>query len=149
MDDQNIKDQKVDERDEKIKELEESWKRALADYKNLERRFNEEKEVLVAFSNLVLLERLVPILDNLESLVGHIKDAGLEITIKELKDLISDEGVEEISAVGKEFDPLVMEALEIVDGEENKVIEVVQKGYKMNDKVLRPARVKVGKLSKG
>src|SRR3989344_8337589 len=63
-----------DSKDVRIKELEESWKRALADYKNLERRFNEEKEMLVAFSNLVLLERLIPVLDNLENLCEHLSD---------------------------------------------------------------------------
>ncbi len=134
-----------DPKDVRIKELEESWKRALADYKNLERRFNEEKEVLVAFSNLVLLERLIPVLDNLESLVEHSKDKSAELIAKQLRDLISDEGVEEIVAMNKDFDPQSMEAVEIVEGEPNKVMEIVRKGYRLQNRVIRPVRVKVGK----
>ncbi|OGC50533.1 nucleotide exchange factor GrpE [candidate division WWE3 bacterium RIFCSPHIGHO2_01_FULL_40_23] len=141
--DQN--DQKQNEKDLKVKELEESWKRALADYKNLERRFNEEKEAVVAFSNFILLERLIPVLDNLENLCEHLSDQGLALITKQLSDIIKDEGAEEIEALGKDFDPSSMEASEIVEGEDNKVIEVVLKGYKIRDKVIRPARVKVGK----
>lgn len=147
MDDTNLQDieNTVDERDAKIVELTESWKRAIADYKNLERRCNEEKDAVVKFSNLVLLERLIPVLDNLENLMSHLNDKGLEITVKQLRDLIRDEGVEDINAVGETFDPMFMEATEIVEGEDGKVVEVVHKGYKLNDRVLRPARVKVGK----
>ena len=130
---------------DKIEELTNNWKRALADYKNLERRCNEEKEVLVRFANLVLLERLIPVLDNLESLKNHLEDKGLEMILLQFRTLLKDEGVEEISCEGAEFDPLLMEASEIVAGEENKVVEVVLKGYKLQDRVLRPARVKVGK----
>jgi len=134
-----------DAKDLKIEELEASWRRALADYKNLERRFNEEKEILGKFANFILLERLIPVFDNLESLCAHVPDKGLEMITTQLRDLIHDEGVEEIKAVGLDFDPETMEASEVVEGEDGKVIEVVNKGYTINGKTLRPARVKVGK----
>lgn len=117
----------------------------MADYKNLERRFNDEKEVLVKFSNFVLLERLIGVLDNLESVCGHLKDQGLEMTYREFKSILKDSGVDEVSALGETFDPEFMEAVEIVEGENEKVVKVIRKGYKMHGKVLRPARVAVGK----
>lgn len=129
----------------KIEELTNAWKRALADYKNLERRCGEERGAIIKFANFVLLERLVPVFDNLENLSTHINDKGLEIITKQLADILKDEGIEEIKAVGENFDPMFMEAIEAVEGEENKVVEVVLKGFKLQEKVLRPARVKVGK----
>lgn len=138
-------DQVLDDKDQKIQELEANWKRAVADYKNLERRCAEDKDAIVKFSNFVLLERLVPVLDNLETLKRHLDDKGLEIVLKQLSDLIKDAGVEEIACVGEEFDPYLMEASEVIEGADNKVMDVVVKGYKYYDKVLRPARVRVGK----
>lgn len=137
--------QSQDPKDQKIRDLESNWRRALADYKNLERRVNEERASVMAFSNLLLLERLIPVLDNLENLCAHLKDQGLDIITKELRNLIMDEGVEEIKALDASFDPTTMEASEVVEGEDGKVMEVVNKGYKLQDKVIRPARVKVGK----
>ena len=60
----------TEEKDQRIAELEENWKRALADYKNLERRVTEEKDVLIKFANFVFIERLIPVLDNLENAQG-------------------------------------------------------------------------------
>ncbi|MEK7595575.1 MAG: nucleotide exchange factor GrpE [Patescibacteria group bacterium] len=134
-----------DEKDLKIEELETCWKRALADYKNLERRFSEEREVIVKFSNALLLERLLPILDNLESVCSHLTDTGLEMTAKEFRTILKDAGVEEILVEGGTFNPELMEATEIVEGEEDKVVKVILKGFKFFDKVLRPARVIVSK----
>jgi len=135
----------TDEKDQSIAELEENWKRALADYKNLERRVSEEKDVLIKFANFVFIERLIPVLDNLETLATHVKDGGLTLIVKQLTDLLKDDGVEEVRVLGEEFDPSEMEASETVEGDDGKVVEVVRKGYKMQDKILRPARVKVGK----
>jgi len=132
--------------DEKILELENNWKRALADYKNLQKRFDEEKVSIVQFANLVLISRLVSVLDNLEMVCDHLDDVGLKLTYKEFSQILLDEGLTEISAEGKQFDSHSMEAIEIVDGEKDKVIKVTQKGYMLKGKILRPARVKVGKV---
>ncbi len=129
----------------RIEELEASWKRAVADYKNLERRFSEEKDLIVKFSNAVLLERLIPVLDNLEATSLHLKDQALAMSLKEFYTVLKDGGIEEIKAEGEEFDPLCMEASELVEGEENRVVKVVLKGYKFFDRILRPSRVVVGK----
>jgi molecular chaperone GrpE len=92
------------DKEQKIADLENSWRRAVADYKNLERRVTEEKETLIKFSNSVLLERIIPVLDNLETLCDHMKDQGLQMITKQLRDVIKDEGVEEIDALGKDFE---------------------------------------------
>jgi len=125
-------------------EMENNWKRALADYKNLQKRVAEEKEELVQFSNLVLISRLLPLLDNLEALERHVANEGVRLIVKEFGQVLRDAGVVIIDVVDKTFDPTCMEAVEMVEGEENKVIDVIQKGYILNDRVIRPARVNVG-----
>ena len=128
----------------KIKDLELKWKRALADYHNLEKRIDKEKEFFVKFSNAQLLESLLPVLDDLERAEKHLKDQGLSLAINKLKEVLQKEGVEEIKAQGEEFNPELMEATEIVAGLKNRVAETINKGYLLNNKVLRVAKVKVG-----
>jgi molecular chaperone GrpE len=129
---------------DKLADLESKWKRALADYANLEKRIDKEKEVFVKFSNAQLLQNLLPVLDDFERAEQHLKDQGLTLAINNFKEFLKNEGVEEIKAQGEEFNPHLMEAVEMVNGPKNKVVEVVNKGYLLNDKVLRVAKVKVG-----
>lgn len=141
----------------KTVELENQLKRALADYQNLERRAEEERKLLSTLSAALLIEKFLPVLDNLESAQKHLNDAGLEIVIKQFKDILSQEGVEEIQAEGHEFNPHLHEAVEVVEkaegpdggmgSDEGKIVKVSRKGYKLNDKVLRPAQVVVEKKS--
>jgi len=123
-------------------ELEENWKRALADYRNLEKRVAEEKESVVKLANMILVSRLLPVLDNLEMLEKHVKDEGLRLTVEEFKRILKDEGVEEIEAEGKEFDPNIMEAA-YEDSPVKQLIvrRVIHKGYRLQGKLIRPARV--------
>lgn len=128
----------------KNQELESMLKRTLADYQNLERRIEEERKQLSKLSALLLIEKLLPIADNLESAQNHIQDQGLAIVIKQFKDILTSEGVEEIQAEGQSFDPNFHEAVEIQQGrEDNKIVKVLTKGYKIEDKVIRPAKVVV------
>jgi molecular chaperone GrpE len=129
---------------DKIDDLENKWKRALADYANLEKRIAKEKDFLVKFSNQELLEKLLPVLDDLERAEKHLKDQGLTIAINKLREVLKNEGIIEIKAEGEEFDPRLMEAIEAVEGPKNRVMEVVNKGYRWGDKILRVAKVKVG-----
>jgi len=128
----------------KIKDLEEKWKRALADYRNLEKRVEKEAEELVKFANARLIDKLLPVLDGLEKATGHLKDQGLKLILNQFKTILKSEGLEEIKAQGETFNPETMDAVEVVKGTKDKVIEVVLRGYKLNNKVLRPAKVKVG-----
>jgi len=139
------KDTKIKELEAKVNELENNWKRALADYINFKNRVEEERVGIVSFANSVLISRFLIILDNLELLDKHIDDEGLKCILKDFRQILVDENVREMEALGKEFDSSKMEAIETVEGEKNKVVEVTQKGYYMQDKLLRPTRVKIGK----
>ena len=148
---QNIDNSKLEakpEADSAGKELENQLKRALADYQNLERRVNEERTLLSQLSSALVIEKFLPVLDNLENAQKHLNDEGLALVIKQFKDVLIAEGVEELEAEGAEFDPNLHEAAEVVAGEsDNTVVKVFSKGYKINDKVIRPARVAVSRKS--
>lgn len=127
-------------------DLENRLKRTLADYQNLERRIEEERKLLSRLSSVLLIEKFLPVLDNLENAQKHLNDQGLELVIKQFTDILTTEGVEEIQAEGHDFDPKFHEAIEAEDGEvDNKVVKVVAKGYIIEDKVVRPAKVVVSK----
>jgi molecular chaperone GrpE len=131
-----------------IEELTNCWKRALADYQNLEKRIENEKKDFIQFSNRELIQKLLPVLDHFERADEHLKDQGLQMAIRDFKRVLSEEGLEEIGVLGQEYNPVEMEAVEVVEGKESgKVVEVAQKGYRLKDKVIRPARVKVTKVN--
>jgi molecular chaperone GrpE len=140
------KPDKLQETQKHVDELTNKWKRALADYQNLEKRVYQERQEFVRFSNAVLINKLLAVLDSLEMAEKHLKDQGLSLAINQLRTVLKDEGVEEIMLDGKKFDPLLMECVEVVEGPAN--IEIVQKGYYLHKKVIRPAKVKVGSPDK-
>jgi molecular chaperone GrpE len=127
------------------KKYEDLYKRALADYQNLEKRIGGEKEEFVKFANAELILQILPGLDSLEKAEKHLQDEGLSLAVKQLKDGLAKVGLEEISVLGLEYNPETMECLATGEGEENKVIEELRKGYLLNGKILRPALVRVGK----
>jgi molecular chaperone GrpE len=129
--------------------LKDQLARALADYDNLRKRIEREKETLENLASLKLILRLLPILDNLRAAQNHLMDAGLAITVGEFENLLKDEGIEEIKAnKGDTFDHNLHEVIEVVENcqEENKIEEVVLSGWRFKDGiVIRHAKVKVGK----
>jgi len=126
----------------------EKYIRALADYQNLEKRVREEQNQVRMFAGLVVIEKLLPVVDLLEKAQEHLKDQGLELALKELYLFFKAIGVAKIDVLGKLFDPYTMDCVEIVeDGEENKVVSVITPGYRMHEKLIRPAKVTVGKKS--
>lgn len=138
-------DKKLKKLEEKVKDLENKWKRALADYQNLEKRINAEKEGFVQFANAKLIDKLLGALDDLERAEKHLKNHGLTMAIDQLRSVLATEGVARIKAKGEKFNPETMDCTEMMKGPKNIVVEVIEKGYKLNDKVIRPAKVKVGK----
>lgn len=115
---------------EDLSEMEAQLKRALADYANLKRRFEREKEKVIKYANEALLLNLVGVIE------------GLEMTLNQLRSVLRQAGFEEIEVKeGDQFDGKIMEA---IDGEGKKVKEVLASGYKLHDKVVKPARVRVG-----
>lgn len=144
-----IKDTKVKVLEEKVAELENKWKRALADYDNLEKRVEREKRDFIELVNSALITKLLDVLQNFEEVEKHIKDKGLELAVGHLRSILKEEGIEETKALGRSFDARLMECIEKVKGKENLVIEVVNKGYQLHGRVIRPAKVKVGGPAKG
>jgi len=127
-----------------IQDLENRFKRALADYQNLEKRHASQKDDLVKFANQGLLDKLLPLLDDLERAQAHLQDSGLELIIDQFHQLLISEGVTPIISDRQIFDPQTMDCAEVVPGPKNKVVTTLAKGYYYHDRVLRPARVEVG-----
>jgi molecular chaperone GrpE len=129
----------------KITEFEEKYKRALADYQNLERRTQEQKRewIMTASKNVIL--KLLPVLDTLMLAQKHIEDKGIAISIDQFLKVLQEEGIERIKTIGEKFDPNLMEAIGTIDGKEGQVLEEVRAGFKLYDTVLRSAQVMVGK----
>lgn len=141
-----VETDEVVELKKQLAEADSRWKRALADYQNLEKRTQEEKMDFVRFSAKKLIEKLLGVLDDLEKAHAHLKDKGLELAVKKLVDVLKQEGVERIETVGKEYDIETMEALTLEESkEDNKVLEEFRPGYTIHGSVLRPAQVKVSK----
>src|SRR3990167_9929503 len=88
----------------RTQELEDMLKRTLADYQNLERRIEEERRQLSKLSALLLIEKLLPTLDNLESAQANLENEGLKIVIKQFKDILISEGLQEVNAENAQFD---------------------------------------------
>ncbi len=143
--DKNKKQDNTNELEVKLAEMENNWKRALADYKNLEKRTQEEKRNTTEFANIVLIEQLLPVLDNFEMIEIHSDDMGVKMSIKEFKNTLTAAGLDELKVnLGDEFDHKNMDAVDTVEGLKNKVIEIVRKGYSFKEKLIRPVSVKVG-----
>jgi len=132
---------------EKITSLEERLARSLADYSNLEKRIDSQRQLFVTLATTSILSKMVEVLDNFYLAQNHLNDPGLKMAIDKFDAVLTTEGLEEINPLGLEFDPQSMECIETVEGKENFVIEVKKLGYKLNGHVIRPAQVSVGKTS--
>ncbi len=138
-----ISSKKIDYKKE-IDDLTNRWKRALADYQNLEKRYEKEKSDFVQFANANLILKILGVLEHLEKAAAHLKDPGLDLVISEFKRVLATEGIEEIKSLGEKFNPDLMEAVGVVRGSPPEAVaEVVNKGYLLKEKVLIPAKVKV------
>jgi molecular chaperone GrpE len=130
---------------QKPEDFENRFKRVLADYANLEKRIEREKSDFIQLANAQILDKLLPVLDDLELCEKHLKDKGVSLVYNRFREVLESEGLGEIKASGEKFDPETMDCVEMVAGPNNQVVEVVLKGYLLNNKVLRPAKVKVGR----
>ena len=144
--------QALTEEKEKAEKNLANWQRAQADFSNYKRRADQEREELGKFANSGLILSLLPFLDDLELALGSIPpeladvawvDGVKHIERKFLAGL-EKQGVSIIKAVGEHFDPRLHEAIREDAGKDGMIIGEVQRGYKLNDRVLRPSRVVVG-----
>ena len=135
-----------------VEELKGQLARALADYDNLRKRTEEERQALYKYSSQRITARFLPIFDMFEAAQNHIGDSGLAIAIKECRDMLKEESINEIQArEGEQFDENTQDVVEVVEGgQKGKIKEVVLKGYKYSDGyIIRHAKVKVyGGLTK-
>lgn len=135
-----------DDAKKQIEELTNNWKRALADYQNLEKNFNQQKQTLGLYLKQEILLKFLPVLESLEKAQNHLKDQGLELAIKQFKDLLKSEGLEELDVLNKDFDPNIAECIDVEKGEKDNIVtKVLTKGYKLSDTVILPAKVIVSK----
>ena len=125
---------------------------ALADYDNLRKRVEREREDFEKTANLKLAIKLLPVLDVLKQAQKHLNDPGVALTIKEFEEALKSEGIEELPArVGEEFNPEIHEAIEVVEEgrDKAKIIDIVRPGWKFSGgPIVRHAHVKVSKKGK-
>ena len=130
-----------------------NWQRAEADFQNYKKRVDQERDENRRFASAALIINTLPILDDLEralmSVDAHLAGLtwldGIRLIYRKLQLILENAGVSAIEVEGQQFDPRYHEAVMHADGEEGKVLAEVQRGYKLHDRVLRPAMVVVGK----
>nr|WP_281279849.1 nucleotide exchange factor GrpE [Cohnella pontilimi] len=147
-------DDRLSELQRQAEENHSRFLRAQADFDNYRRRTQKEKEELAQYASLKLVDQLLPVLDNFERALqsggeaaeSHSFSKGVDMIFRQFYQVLENEGLKKIEAVGQPFDPELHQAIMQVESEEHEsgtVVEVVQNGYWMKDKVLRPAMVKV------
>ena len=141
-------------KDEEIANQKDTFLREKAELENFKKRLTKEKDDFVQFANERLLQELIQIEDNLEralevpnATLENLKE-GVEMIQKQFSTFLKNQKVESIEAIGKDFDPTLHEVLnqqESEEHEENTVIEEYSKGYTLNGRILRPAKVVISK----
>ena len=152
---------------EKIKELQDKaeknydrFLRSQAEIENIIKRNKKEKEEWIKYSNETLVKEILPVLDNLENAIAHSKDEnslpalqeGVELTLKGLRDTLFKSGVGEVKAKGEPFDPCFHHAVseqEDENVEAGVILTELQKGYMLNQRLIRPAMVVLSKGKPG
>lgn len=135
----------------KVAENLDGWQRALAEFQNYRKRIDRDRTIEQAAMKGDLIKKVLPVLDDLDRALQNRPgdDAwagGIELIRRKLQSIVEAEGVTRIDAKGTQFDPNLHEAIsqEPVEGAESgQVVEVVQEGYMLGDRVIRPAQVRV------
>jgi molecular chaperone GrpE len=150
---------KLEEKEKEVKENYDRLLRVAADFDNYKKRIIKEKEEWTKFANEDLMKAVLPLIDNLERATNHSKKLedvqtlveGVKLTLQQLLQTLNKFGLSSIESLGKPFDPAFHEALYAIETDQqqpNQVMEEFQKGYLLNDRLLRPATVSVSKLPK-
>ena len=148
---------KLEEKEKEAKEYYDRLLRAVADLENFKKRAAKDKEEWTKFATEDLIKAILPVIDNLERAVNHAEKVadtgvmieGVRLTLKQILQTLNRFGLAPFESVGKPFDPAIHEAMLVVESnqhEPNSVVEEFQKGYLLNDRLLRPATVSVSKL---
>lgn len=139
--------------EERIKELENQVTRLSADFSNFKKRSEREKSDIYKFASEDLIKAILPIIDDYDRAIDHYDEEnsdafgqGMNMIFKKMVEILKTKGVKEIEALGSDFDPNFHHAVEMSPNEHyesGKVCDVLMKGYTLNDKVIRPAMVRV------
>lgn len=141
----------LEEAESKLAESVEGWQRAQADFQNYRKRIERDNEMMYATMKSDIVKKVLPVLDDLERALQNrpADDAwggGIELIARKFQNILDVEGVKRIEATGAEFDPKFHEAISHEPNDEvesHHVIEVVQNGYMLGERVIRPALVRV------
>ena len=151
MNPKKTKDDKSIKIQQELDEMTELAKRTMADMQNQKRRFEEEKKVLITMGNVGLIKSLLPIIDNLNRAKEHAPENtdkewlnGIEMSLNQLNTELTNFGLKEIPTKDEKFNPDLHEALLQGEGEKDIIIEELEKGYMLGERVIRHAKVKVG-----
>ena len=151
LDEENSAEEEIDATEQEILDLKSSLSRIQADFINFKNRTQKEKAQSIALANEGLILRLLPVIDDLERALDQKNcsnefSEGISMIYKNMIEILKGEGLEEVPSVGEPFDPNFHHAVVMEDNDElesNHIIETLQKGYVLNDKVIRPSMVKV------
>lgn len=131
-----------------IKDLEEKLARSLADYANLQKRQEEQRELFATLAITGFVTQILDVLDELYLAYSHLPDPGLKMAIDRFESVLKSQGLNEIKALNENFNPELMDCLQVVEGPSDQVVEVRKRGYLLNGRCLRPSQVIVGKTVK-
>ncbi len=161
VDQAHITPEQLEELKQRAAKADENWDRLLrtaADFENFKKRAAREKQEAIKFANEALLEKLMPVLDNFDSALNATQNVpadgaqslqtGLNMINQQLKSALTQAGLEEVDATGQTFDPNLHEAVsqrETTEVPEGQVVQQLRKGYKLKERLLRPASVIVAK----
>lgn len=147
---------RLEEKEKEAKENLDRLLRVAADFENYKKRAAREKEDWTKFANEDLIKSVLPFIDNLERAVNHAEKVadtgvlieGIKLTLQQIHQTLNRFGLTTFESVGQPFDPARHEAMLVVETDQhepNQVVEEFQKGYLLNDRLLRPATVSVAK----
>ena len=133
-------------------DLQQQYLRLQADFENFRRRTRQERDGLLLQGTTDMIKVLLPVVDNFERALATVQEedsygAGIQMIYRQLRQVLQENGLQQIEALGKPFDPCFHEAIgsvEAEDGQKGLVVNEVQKGYLCQDKLLRPSIVQVG-----
>lgn len=132
--------------DPKITELQEKLTRSIADYINLEKRVERDRDLIATLITTSITTQMIDVLDNFYLAQNHLKDSGLQMAIDKFKSVLQNFGLTEINPLKENFNPETMECIQVAEGKVDQVISVSKIGYSINNQTIRPAQVVVGKI---
>ena len=148
-------DHRLEELASQLEEANNRYLRLAADFDNFKKRARQEQLDTMRHAAATVVERLLPVVDDANRALDHAPEGvdegwlkGVQLTVRQLEDVLASVGVERVSAIGAPFDPKLHEAVgseESADQPEDTVVVELRPGYRMHDRVLRPALVKVAR----